>query len=46
MLSEGAPKSIYKIKELQDKLAAVKDGLSREDNSNTRFQELMYGLQE
>jgi hypothetical protein len=30
IMQEGAPKSIYRIRELQDKLASIKEGIKRE----------------
>lgn len=41
MTQEGAPKAIFRIKELQDKLAAIKEGIKKEANRKQRFQELM-----
>lgn len=46
MLQEGAPKSVYKIKELQDKLAAVKEGIRRDAAAKARYEELINTLSE
>lgn len=44
MTQDGAPKSLFRIKELQDKLASVKEGIKREAASKARFHELLKHL--
>jgi hypothetical protein len=44
MQEGGAPKSLYRIKELQDKLAAIKELIKREQSNKTRHGELIQNL--
>ena len=47
MVSDGAPlKSIQKIKELQDKMAVIKEGIRRESTALQRYDELMGKMSE
>ena len=45
-MQEGAPKSLFRIKELQDKLASIKEGIKRETTAKARFEELLEHLAE
>ncbi len=45
MLNEGAPKSIFKIRELQDKLAVYKEAINREQQGKNRFRELIKNME-
>ncbi|CDW85290.1 c2 domain containing protein [Stylonychia lemnae] len=44
IIQDGGPKIIYRIKELQDKLASVKEGIKRETTRKKRYAELMNNL--
>lgn len=46
LLTDGAPKSIYKIKEVHDKLTAVKESLRKETSSKAKYEETLSGLEE